>query len=187
MKDFTKTIPLTFQKSDDTDAPMLRASLTSFGGDGDVVGDIIEPGALDDWMKSNGGRDLPMLREHNTNNLIGAWSNLAIEGDKMFADGVIDTDDTQLAGETLRQIKRGRIDGVSIGFGADWDDYEMIDDDPFESGNWGIRFHKIHLYEASVVLFPANPQAGIQKSRQALIKERGLSAEQIAGIIRSKL
>ena len=137
----------------------INGILTTFEN-ADSYGDIIAEGALDDWMREN--ESIPMLTGHDTKELIGQWNNFEVDGLEFKSEGTIYYEETQRSKETYHLIKRNALDGVSIGFkSSEW--AWMENDDGWITG---IKFHKIELVEASIVLFPANTNARVVKQRQ---------------------
>ena len=134
----------------------LRATLTTFGNK-DSYGDIIDPGALDTWMKDNAGKDLPMLFGHDTKEIIGKWNGLEKMVRKFKAKGSLYKDFIARAGEVYGLLKASAIKGVSIGFKPL--DYEFWE----EKDDFGILWKEIELLEASIVLFPANNRAQVDQ------------------------
>ncbi len=75
----------------------------------DSVGDIIVKGAVN-VMTEN----LPMLRGHNTEDLIGIWDEVKETDKGLYVKGHFN--DTTLAKGVRSQIKTGQLSGLSIGF-----------------------------------------------------------------------
>ena len=147
--------------SDESDAS-FPATLTTFGNV-DVVGDVIVAGALDEWYSQEKDNQLPMLSAHDMGEVIGYWDEFKLTKQSLTAQGTLYLSKIQKARETAALIEMKAVDGVSIGFQAQ--DWEWADEEDEERGYWGIDFKQISLHESSVVLFPANPKAGIAKSR----------------------
>lgn len=148
-------IPLEFHKFDG-DEGKLVAYVTTFNNT-DSVGDVIAPGALDKFVKrfNEEEKQLPMLWNHDKNELIGEWTKFEINTRGVKGFGEIFTDVTR--GNDVRNlIRRGSVGSVSIGFRSG--DYESR-----EEG--GRVFKEIELVETSVVLNPANPKAKIVSAK----------------------
>ena len=141
----------------------LDGAVLSSIGNIDKVGDIIAPGAFDDFIGAN--ERLLMLRGHNADQIIGQWKNIRLDDDLLRADGEI-LAESQVATETKDLIDKKLISGVSIGFNladAEWQWRDEVEDG--YQGD-GIIFSRIGLKEASIVTFPANDSAGIGKREE---------------------
>lgn len=148
----------------------------------DKVGDIIEKGAFDQFVKDFDptAKKLPMLYSHKTENLIGEWVELSVDEHGIKGRGVIYTE-TTTGKDVHALLKRGALSAVSIGFKSS--DYEEI-----ESG--GRLFKQVELVETSIVLNPCNPQAEVLsvKSEDGLIQVSELkSVLRNAGMNRSEI
>ena len=147
--------PLEIQKFDG-DEGRIVAYVTTFNNS-DVVGDIMAPGSLDKFVDefNQTNKQLPMLWQHNNNELIGEWTKFEINSRGVKGYGEIFTDVTR--GNDVRNlIKRGAVGSVSVGFRNK--NYEQI-----EGG--GRLFKEIELVETSVVVNPANPKARIVSAK----------------------
>ena len=127
----------------------LSAVVTSFKNY-DNVNDVIEPGALDKYLKQFDG-PLQMLWQHDKNEIIGEWTKFEIRGDKVIGTGEI-YPEVGRGADAMALISRGMIGATSIGFRTT--DYEANDEG-------GINFKEIQLVEVSLVQSPANPKAQI--------------------------
>ena len=131
------------------DGNTVTALVTTFGNK-DSVGDVIEKGALDKYVKAfNSGKAgvLRMLKGHNRQDIIGKWNKLEITDKGVIATGELFVDTT--IGKDVRVlIDKGVLNEVSIGFQAT--DYKFSDDED------GIVFKEIQLVEVSIVDKAAN-------------------------------
>ena len=73
-----------FEQNPMGDDKVIKATLTTFGNP-DKVGDIIEAGALDKFIREVD--DFPIMFQHSLSDVIGKWKNLRVEGNKFKADG----------------------------------------------------------------------------------------------------
>ena len=125
-------------------------------GNVDLVGDVCEKGCFDETLELNGPHR-PMLWQHDDGEVIGSFDIVATK-DSLDIDGSFNLD-VQRGREGHSLLKRGDINGLSIGYRAL--DYYYDSD--------GIRhLTAVDLLEGSLVTFPANTLARAQaKSRTA--------------------
>jgi len=175
---YSREIPLAFevrQKNEiNDDTPIQEPTLGEMEEDwdvkgymtvwkySDVVGDVIDEKAFDDWMKtyeSNGmkndyGKPLPMLFEHSFADPIGYWTKF--EKDAMGLMGYAKFYDTQRSADIQKILKdpNNSIGGFSVRFSVqDMDDIE-------EGGRFkGHLYKAISLKETSLVMRPAQKMA----------------------------
>ena len=156
---------------------IVSAVVTSFGNY-DVVNDRIMEGALDNFLKTFDGT-LPMLFQHDKNEIIGERTSFSIQDDKVVGDGEIYPEVTRGA-NTMALISRGMIGSTSIGFRASKFD---------RNDEGGIDFEEINLVEVSMVKTPANPKATLLSAKndageisirniERILRESGLSKTQ---------
>lgn len=108
----------------------------------DSAGDIILKGAVRSMVD-----DLPMLRGHDNDLLIGVWHEVKETDDGLYVKGSFN--ETTLAKGVRSQIKTGRLDGLSIGF---------RDKASVRRGRNRI-ISALDLYEVSIVKNPSHPGA----------------------------
>lgn len=119
--------------------------------------DVIEAGAFDPIRtKADGTPDIKMLRDHNREHVIGGWQSFQQDGKQLKVEGVLCLAANPKAQETYELLKRGFIDGLSVGFnikpgGATWDE---------KTGRRTVK--SASLEECSIVAFPANPNARVR-------------------------
>ncbi len=146
----------------DGESGRFKGYASTFNGN-DSYGDTILPGAYAKTIVEHG---LPkMFWGHNWDIPIGKWLS-ATEDDKgLLVEGEFTKGNPQ-AEAVMAAMKHGTVDGLSIGFRLSAGDYEEKKD--------GGRIIKsvTHLYEISVVNFPADDDARISDVR----------SEDIAGI-----
>ena len=136
-------------------AAEAAGAMASTFGNVDFDGDIIEPGAFTaslqrlEARRSTTGRLMPVLFSHSTSAPVGVFTSLTETEDGLFAKGELPLDDTFVSGRIVPQMRAGSIRALSIGF--------QILERRFE-GELRI-IEKIELFEASLVVFGANPQA----------------------------
>ncbi|WP_062225680.1 HK97 family phage prohead protease [Aureimonas frigidaquae] len=115
----------------------------------DRAGDIIRKGALRLPVT-----ELPMLRNHDTDALIGLWTSIEERDDGLHVKGRLDLKSMQARG-VRSQILTGRLNGLSIGF---------RDRGSTRSGRNRI-LSAIELVEVSIVREPSHPDARITHSK----------------------
>jgi len=138
-------------------------------GNVDSYGDIVDPGT---WAESIGvRRQVPLLFNHWMDNLLGKAVNLTEDEIGLRFDGRLTTG-VQLADDTLKHMKAGALDGVSVGFriqpGGATLDGEIR------------HITRAALHEISVVIAPANTLARVDP---ATIKSCS-SVRQLEGVLR---
>ena len=120
----------------------------------DRAGDIITKGAIN-VLADN----LPMLRGHDTDQLIGIWDEIKETDEGLYVKGSFN--DTNLAKGVRSQIKTGRLNGLSIGF---------RDKGSTRNGKNRV-ISALDLAEVSIVSNPSHPGArltGVKSYDQAL-------------------
>jgi Escherichia/Staphylococcus phage prohead protease len=128
----------------------------------DLGQDLVMPGAFRDSLRLRGPRGVKLLFQHDPNEPIGVWLELAEDSRGLFARGRLMPEVTR-AREVLSLMRAGALDGLSIGFRT-----VKGRTDP----QTGVRrLDKIDLWEISVVTFPMLPEA-----RVSAVKRRGAQA-----------
>lgn len=123
----------------------------------DKMNDRMMPGCFDNWLK--GTDRIPILWSHNQSEVIGQWTHLQADQTGLFAKGEI-YQEIQRGKETRDLIKRGVVEGLSIGFHAkNWE--------PNIEG--GLNFLEVEVKEASVVLTPANEDGKVHTIKQEVV------------------
>lgn len=99
----------------------------------------------------------PVILAQHVNSVwtvIGRWENIRIEGTKLLADPVFDTEDPE-AEKIAGKVSRGFIKGVSLGLSPDG-----AQKFAFSKGSDGVPvLVKSEAMEASIVAIPSNRQA----------------------------
>ena len=123
--------------------------------------DIVRPGAFIDSITSKGVKGIKMLWQHNTEEPIGKWVDIAEDAKGLYVKGqlILDLPNAQKAHVLM---KHKVIEGLSIGFDArdksnDWDAQRQT-----------RTLNKIDLYEVSPVTFPAQSIAKIRSVKSAI-------------------
>lgn len=128
-------------------------------GNLDHGGDIVEPGAFTKTLQENKG-EVPMLWQHQSDRPIGKMKVISDTAAGLVVQGVLDLG-VQQAREAYSGLRAGYLKGLSIGYRA-----------VKKEVRGGVRYLKeIALFEGSVVTFPMNPAAVVDR-----VKHSGISA-----------
>ena len=154
---------------------MCSSDLTTWGAREGADGRRFnyQPEGFMDWAKefTNSGRPLPMFVNHNADAVpVGEWTSFEFDDDGMTACGRLYVNTTQ--GSDLYQVMSespNMFGGVSVGAYAD--EYQWVKEDgtPYPAGSgdyWEDGYFQITkggLREVSVVMYPNNPNAEVQK------------------------
>lgn len=146
-----------------TDANLKFASDAAFEGYASVFngvdsyGDTILPGAFKNVIKAaRKGRMPKMFANHRSWEMpIGKWLELTEDERGLFVRGEFTPGNPQA--EVVRAaMKHGTVDGLSIGFRMQPDDYELVDE-----GEQRVIKNISDLVEISAVTFPADDAARV--------------------------
>lgn len=119
----------------------------------DSWGDIIAPGACDEFLKSENFGRMALCYQHNTNEVIGVITDAGVDEKGMWIEADVLPTTTGKDVQTL--IKAGAVKEFSIGYYADEYHYEKKDGYQFD-----IRvLDAITVIEVSPVTRAANPEA----------------------------
>lgn len=130
-------------------------------GNKDAWDDIIAPGAFKKTILQHKSRKtMPaLLWQHDSRQPIGVWESMKEDDTGLYVKGRLLREDVYRAREAYALLKAGALSGMSIGYYAT--DYET-------DTKTGVRTLKeIDLVEASLVTFPANPEARVQAVKAA--------------------
>lgn len=143
--------------------------------------DIVMPGAFRRTLKERKLSSIKMLRDHDTRKVVGKWLELREDErglyakGKLFADG---DDPVALAKETLRLMREGALDAMSIG-------YRTVKS-MFDEGTGIRKLVDVDLWEISIVTFPMNEMATVDAVKaddlsirdcERILREGGAPAE----------
>ncbi len=159
----------------------------------DMGHDVIVPGAFRDSLAARGPSGVKMLFQHDPNQPIGVWIELAEDARGLRARGRL-MPEVERAREVLALMRAGALDGLSIGFRAVR---------ARRDGKTGVRrLEKVDLWEISVVTFPMLPEARVSavKARpfsnwppterefeRWLTRDAGLTRSEARALLRSGL
>ena len=130
-------------------------------GNQDSWGDVIAPGAFKKTLRDHkkAGRMPALLWQHDNWQPIGIWETMREDDTGLFVRGRLLREDVYRAREAYALLKAGALSGMSIGYYAT--DYET-------DTRTGVRTLKeVDLVEASLVTFPANPEARVSSVKAA--------------------
>lgn len=121
----------------------------------DSHGDIVKKGAFTKSLqkKSEQGRKLPILWQHDPANPIGVYERALEDSYGLYVEGQLLIDDVVQAKEAHALMKAGAVTGLSIGFYLE--DYDVDK----SQGFWNLT--EIDLFEVSTVTFPSNDRSRV--------------------------
>ena len=156
-------------KSEDGKVLHIRAYACAFGNV-DSWGDIIDPGACDDFLKSEDAKRMKLCYQHNSREVIGVITDKGVDSIGMWFEA--DVLDTSTGSDVQKLLLAKAIDEFSIGYYADKYHYEKM------SGyDYDIRvLDAITIIEVSPVTRAANPKAILLDAK---------SAHEMAGALQS--
>lgn len=147
----------------------IEATVTTWGAREGADGRRFnyQPEGFMDWANefAKAGKPLPMFLNHQSDNMpIGEWTSFEFTPECMTAQGRIYTNTT--VGKdvyTVMQESPTMFGGVSVGAYAD--EYQMVnaDGEPDQSEEAYFQITKGGLREVSVVMYPNNPNANVNK------------------------
>ena len=145
-----------------SDGATLSAVLSEVGK-ADRVGDVLLPGAFDKALDEFKQHGLPLKYMHDKGEIIGKWTDLSLNGDKLVGKASLFTD-IQRGEEAVKLFDHGVLKGVSIGF-RPRNGLKSMD-----FNGKGIDFSDVALVEASLVDRPAMPGAEVTELRKSLFE-----------------
>lgn len=157
---------LKFAEGDDTPP----ASFSGYGavfGNMDLGGDVIVKGAFRDTLREWKKRKAlpPMLSQHGMMGddaiPIGVWSSMEEDDTGLKVEGHLIALDSDKGKRIHAAMKAGVLNGMSIGYRVKSFDYGTKPDQPRRT------IKSLDLVELSVVTFPMNEQARVQRVKAA--------------------
>lgn len=130
--------------------------LASTFGERDFLNDIIEHGAFGTTLEDI--RRIKMLWQHDSSQPIGTWERLVETERGLLVRGRLILDVRQ-GFEAWALLKAGAVDALSIGFRVP----EPAKDQEIDPDNGVRRVKRLELWEVSIVTFPANPSARVER------------------------
>lgn len=163
-----KTIDFALTTKSLGDAGEFEGYASTFGNV-DLGGDVVEPGAFIDGLVGarKSSRFIPMLWQHQQDQPIGKWLDMAEDTKGLWVKGQIILDADPVAQRAYAKLKAGALGGLSIGYvvptgGATPDDKRR-----------GVtRLTKVDLREISLVTMPMNPEAKVTGVKAEFIELR---------------
>lgn len=132
----------------------IKAYVLAFGNV-DSWGDVILPGACDDFLKSETADRMALCWQHDRTTVIGKITDKGADDYGMWIEA--DILPTTAGKDAAILLKAGAVKEFSIGYRCDKYHYEKREDYEYE-----IRvIEALTVYEASPVTIAANPQAKI--------------------------
>ena len=147
----------------------IEATVTTWGAREGADGRRFnyQPSGFMEWAENfaKEGRPLPMFVNHNADAIpVGLWTSFEFTDEGMMAEGRIYTNTT--AGSDLYKIMQESptmFGGVSVGAYAE--EYCMVnaEGEPDQSDEAYFQITKGGLREVSIVMYPNNPEANVNK------------------------
>lgn len=146
-----KTLNHSIEVKSESDGKLhIRAYACAFGNV-DSYGDIIEPTALDEFLKSEDAARMKLCYQHNFSEVIGVITDKGVDAYGMWFEA--DIIDTTTGQDVQKLLKAGAINEFSIGYyTTDWHE-EKVDDEYIR------HLDAISIVEISPVTRAANPKA----------------------------
>jgi hypothetical protein len=141
--------------------------ITGYGsifGNKDGGGDIVMPGAYSKSLAEHRrkGTSVKMFWQHNPNEPIGKWTDLAEDGKGLYVEGKLNMG-VQRAREAYSLLKDGDIEGLSIG-------YRVVTEEQDEKRG-ATLLKEVSLFEVSIVSMAMNERARVEGVKAAVDQE----------------
>ena len=151
----------------------IKAYVCAFGNI-DSWGDIIRPGACDEFLASENASRMHLCYQHRLDEVIGVITEKGVDDSGMWIEA--DILDTTAGTDVQKLIKAGAIREFSIGYVADKWSYGKTED-----GKEVRYLDAITIWEASPVTRAANPLAVLvdSKSEESTAALHNLTDEQL--------
>lgn len=135
----------------------------SIFGNVDSYGEIVESGAFTASLAEakRKGRKVKLLWQHNPDQPIGVWDDIAENNKGLYVKGRLLKDVCGQASEAYGLLKEGALDGLSIG-------YRVIEAAPHPDKQGILSLKKLDLREVSIVTFAANERARVESVKHIL-------------------
>ena len=160
------------KSSQEDPSGLLEARVTTWGAREGADGRKFnyQPEGFSDWANefAQSGKPLPMFLNHNDMGMpVGQWNEFSFDKEGMVAKGELFMNTT--TGSDLYEVLKSSpnlFGGVSVGAYADEAQFVDANGDPTDDDDDEESFFQITkggLREVSVVMYPNNPNAEIQK------------------------
>ena len=122
----------------------------------DLGNDVIRKGAFTESLMKKKPKQIKLLYQHKTDQPIGVIDSIQEDNKGLLIKGRIAID-TQLGGDVYKLMKMGSIDSMSIGYRVNPDGFK------YDDKNKRRILKSVDLMEVSMVTFPMNPKATVNK------------------------
>lgn len=138
----------------------LFSGYGSVFGNKDSHGEIVMSGAFAKSLAEHArkGTRPRMFWMHNPEQPIGSWTNMIEDNKGLYVEGRLNMG-VQQGREAYALLKAGDIGGLSIG-------YKVISSQPDEASG-SVLLKEVKLFEVSIVSFPANESASVDRVKSA--------------------
>ena len=130
----------------------------SMFGNVDLGGDRVKRGAFARTLKAQNGRTV-LLWQHDTEQPIGV-ADLEEDTEGLAVHGQLNME-VQKGREASALLKQGAFKGMSFG-------YDVVRSSPGTNGAYR-NLEELKLYEVSLVTFPMNPEAGVERVKALML------------------
>lgn len=135
--------------------PMRLSGYASVFNAPDLSGDRVMMGAFHRSLISRGAAGIRMLWNHDPSEPIGVWTSIIEDAQGLKVEGRLTAGVARSSG-LAALIADGALDGLSIGF------HTVRSDKP--RGTGGRRLIEVDLWEISLVAFPMQPGARLERA-----------------------
>jgi hypothetical protein len=141
------------------------AGYASVFGVKDQHGDIVVPGAFEQTIAAHkaAGTMPKLLYQHDTTEIIGEHRVLREDAKGLYFEALLYKDDPAIpqAAKAYSLVKRGQLDGVSIGF-------SLNEPEVYDKAQDAYLLTSINLWENSLVTFGSNHAARVESVKTSL-------------------
>ncbi len=145
------------------------AGYASLFGVVDMTGDLVLPGAFARSLARRPAAEVKMLWQHDAREPIGRWTTIREDAAGLFVEGLLHTEVVR-GREVASLISAGILDGLSIGFravraerGGGGREGHGRDGIGWDGGGLKRRLREVDLWEISLVTFPMQPGARLER------------------------
>lgn len=131
----------------------------------DSYREAVKPGAFSGSLNKRKARGVKLLWQHNSDQPIGVWDDLAEDSKGLWGRGRLLKDVSPRALEAYGLLKAGALDGLSIG-------YRELKTEPDPDKPGVTNLLEVDLREISIVTFAANEKARVETVKSMLTEGR---------------